>query len=166
MPITSPGPNQSTQMLRHSRPAFTLLELTVVMAVLGVVAIAATSMLGSRNIVGSLAARQQAELLASTLRTARTSAIAGQQPITVALHRDAQLGLGYRTALASDPNILLQPIHYFPEGLVVGWSSPAIIFQPYGMSDRSLSVTITGSAATWNLDVRSASGQVTFHKQE
>jgi prepilin-type N-terminal cleavage/methylation domain-containing protein len=151
---------------RRSRSAFTLLELTVVMAVLGVVAVAASSMLGSHTIVGTLAARQQAELLASTLRTARSSAIAGQQPVSVAVHRDARLGIGYRTALASDPNGLLQPVHYLPEGVIVEWSSPEIVFQPYGMSDRSLSVSITGSASIWVLDVRSASGQVTLIKKE
>jgi len=168
--LTMARPSDINQQLwtngRRSRSAFTLLELTVVMAVLGVVAVAASSMLSSHTIAGTLAARQQAELLASTLRLARSSAIAGQQPVSVAVHRDARLGIGYRTALASDPNLLLQPIHYLPEGVTVEWSSPAIVFQPYGMSDRSLSVSIRGSRSTWILDVHSAAGQVFLSKKE
>jgi Tfp pilus assembly protein FimT len=123
-------------------------------------------MLGSHTIAGTLAARQQAELLASTMRLARSSAIAAQQPVSVAVHRDARLGIGYRTALASDPNALLQPVHYLPEGINVEWSSPAIVFQPYGMSDHSLTVSISGSTSTWSLNVLSASGQVFLSKKE
>lgn len=157
-----------TSPLRPRRPlhsGFTLLELTVVMAVLGVVALAASSMLSSSRVLTGLNARQAAEELSASLRTARATAISSQQPISVWLAVDPQLGTGYHLTLASDPNVVLQPVRYFPPQVVVQWSSPAITFQPTGMSDRSLTATVVSPGSSWLLDIRSASGQVTLTKQ-
>lgn len=146
------------------RRAFTLIELAVVMAVLGVVALAASSMLGARTVVGALNARQEAEVLSATLRTARATAIASQMPIRVAAFRDS-LGTGYTITPENNSALLLQPIQYLPPALDVTWSAASVVFYPTGMCDNSLSVTLSHEVTQWVLDVRSASGQVTLTKK-
>lgn len=145
-----------------SRAAFTLLELTVVMAVLGLVAVAASSMLGSKDIVDSLQARQQAQVLATALRSARTTAIAAGASVRVQAIFDRRNVVGFRTVWDASPSQVLQAEHIFPDALQIRWSDAAIVFAPTGMSVRPLTATITGSQSSWTLDVPSGSGQVSM----
>ncbi len=152
--------------INSRKRAFTLLELAVVMAVLGVVAVAASSMLGSRSVVASLQAREDAQILASALRTARNSAIANGSNVRVTAIQSGGQTLGFQTTTDSSPALKLQPDHYFADSLKVSWSTGGIVFLPAGMTDRSLSVSVSSASVTWILDVRSASGQVTVGKKE
>ena len=148
-------PNSSSE--HRCRAAFTLLELAVVMAVLSVVAVAATSMLGSRESVSSLQSRQEAELLASAIRTARTVAIAeGTNVRLQALPRGAQI-VGFR--LVADASGLVQADHTFPTEISTTWSANELLFTPMGTSTQLLQVDVSGSRATWTATQTSATGQ-------
>lgn len=142
------------------RLGFTLLELTVVLAVLGVVGIVATSMLHGSRVIQSLEARQEAQHLGAALRSARAGAIAEATPVRLQVLREGRSVVGFQTL--ADRTGVLQPQHRFGPRQDVEWSSPEIVFMPTGMSDRSLTVTITGENSTWVVEVLSASGQVSI----
>jgi prepilin-type N-terminal cleavage/methylation domain-containing protein len=145
--------------------AFTLLELTVVMAVLGLIAVAATTMLGSKPVVDSLKAKQEAQLLAGALRTARTTAIANGAAVRIGSIQGMRGVVGYRLTFDSMPNVLLQPDYHFPEPLECRWSAPNLVFFSTGMTDQSLAIEIGTPATLWQVEVLSASGQVTYEKR-
>ena len=140
---------------------FTLLELTVVMAVLGAIALAATSMLGGRRVVGAIEARQEAQKLAETLRVARNLAITTGDTIAVTSVRSGRLVTGYRVLPASGVVELVQPETRTSPRVQMRWSTPTVSFQPTGATDRPLQVRLAGEATTWTVDLLAASGQVT-----
>jgi len=149
----------TTKLIEHRRrPAFSLLELAVVMAVLGVIAVAATSMRGSTQVVASLEARQEAQHLAAAFRTARATAIARTTNVHIQAVRSGRTIAGFQTLVNGTQ--VIQPEHRFGNSTQVSWSSPEIVFLPTGMTDRSLTISIVGQRATWQVQVLSASGQV------
>jgi type II secretion system protein H len=139
------------------RPAagFTLMELVVVIALLGVLAVAATPMLNGRRVVSTLDGKQTAELLVSNLRMARTTAIMNGAPVYLITDRE---GFGVLDANGQP----LQPRHLYAPDLQVTWSVSTIAFQPTGMSDLSLQVRIANAIRQWSINVLSASGQVSM----
>ena len=141
---------------------FTLMELTVVMAVLGAIALAATSMLGGRRVVGAIEARQEAQKLAATFRVARNMAVTTGDTIEVAAVRSGRVVTGYRVIPVSRVTELAQPLTRTSPRVQVRWSAPAVRFQPTGTTDRPLQVRLAGEATTWTVDLLAASGQVTI----
>ncbi len=130
------------------------MELVVVMSLLGLIAVVSTSMLVGPNVIQSMAAREEAELLKTTFRLARTTAITnGSEIRCTALSQG-----GYRVTDARGE--LLQPEHVFASESVSKWSDDSLVFLPSGMSDRSLSVVFVDATRSWQVDVLSGSGQV------
>lgn len=142
-------------MLSHLRTkAFTLMELIVVMSLMGLIAVVSTSMLVGPNVIQAMAAREEAELFKTTLRLARTTAIANGSEVRVTTLSQG----GYRITDASGG--LLHPKHLFAPKSVSKWSDNSLVFLPSGMSDRSLSVIFVTDRRSWQVDVLSGSGQV------
>lgn len=151
-------PNRIRNNIQHrSRAAFTLLELAVVMAVLSVVAVAATSMLGGRESVSSLQARQEAELLASAIRTAHTVAIAEGTNVRLQAIPSGRQIVGFR--LVADGLGPIQADHDFPNEVSTTWSANELLFTPTGTSNQLLQVGVSGSRATWTAAQTSVTGQ-------
>ncbi len=156
---------QSNGCLPARQSGFTLIELAVVMAVLGAIAIAATSMFGSSGAVESLRAREEAHVFSQALRTARSTAIASGANMRIeAIFDDGRIA-GFRTISEASPKELAQPDHYFAGSLKTDWSTKEITFFPSGMADNSLEVVLASELSTWILEMRSASGQVTVFKK-
>lgn len=147
----------TSNVLLQFRAAFTLLELAVVMAVLSVVAVAATSMLGSRESVSSLQSRQEAELLASAIRTAHTVAIAEGTNVRLQAIPNGRQIVGFR--LVADGIGVIQADHAFPSEVSCTWSANELTFGPTGTSTQLLQVGISGARATWTATQTSATGQ-------
>ncbi len=155
------------QPFRHTlQRAFTLLELTVVMAVFGFVAIVGSTLLNSQGVVGGLQAREDAQIIATACRMARNTAIANGTNVRIDTIQSGRRTLGFQLTTDTSPVSKLQPDYYFADSLDVQWSAPSVVFFPTGMTDRSLSIAVTSETSAWILDVRSASGQVTLSKKE
>jgi type II secretion system protein H len=149
-----------------SRSAFTLLELMVVLAVMGAIAASVTAF-DARRVVVSMESRQQAQVLVSALRLARTTAIASGRSVRLTkLSRSVQHASydGFGLAFDDTPDIPLQPDIFFPSSVKVGWSAAKLVFSPAGMSDRSLQIEVAGGNTHWLVEVLSASGQITSSK--
>ncbi len=142
------------------RLGYTLMELTVVMALLGLIAVAATSMLGSSRVTSSLLAQQEARHLQSALRTARATAISNSTGVQLQAVVQGSSVRGFRTT--SSVGQILQPEHSFPEQLQVRWSAPAVVFDPTGMSSVALQAEIESESALWELVLFPGSGQTTL----
>ena len=150
-------------MCRTKRSAFTLVELAVVMAVIGGIAVVAVSMTGNRQVLDSLAARQQAAEVASTLRFARTAAVANNSDVQIEAMRSGRRISGLRVITGATPIELVGPLQEFPETLDVQWSVNQITFHPSGMADRSLQIEFSDAKATWRVQVLAGSGQVVLN---
>lgn len=153
-------PTSKTPWATHR--AYTLLELTVVLALLGVVAIAASSLTNSSRIVGTVHGAEEARHLVAALRDARTQAVMRTTQVRLrAIHQGADV-IGFATE--SDSSGTLQPDYYFPERLQIRWNASEIVFSPTGMSDVSLAVEIESEDSEWTVTVFSASGQTTMQR--
>ena len=133
---------------------FTLMELMVVMALLGLIAVVSSSLLYGPKVIDSMSARQSAELFKTSLRLARTTAVAYGHSIRFVSLKDG----GY--AMLDGNGDLLQPEQRFAPGQAVEWSESSVEFFPSGMTDHSLSVLFSSGDRAWQVDVLSGSGQV------
>ncbi len=149
------GPLRRCRPTVELRRAFTLLELTVVMAVLGGIAVAAATMMNGRQVVSTVTSKQTAELLVATLRMARTTAILHGAPVQVVSD-----DTGF--CIYDSAGQLLYPKHLYAPELQVSWSSSNLAFQPTGMTDHSLQISLVNDVKQWRIDVLSASGQVSL----
>ncbi|MEZ6136911.1 MAG: GspH/FimT family pseudopilin [Pirellulaceae bacterium] len=153
-------------MIRQSgtsrNSAFTLVELVVVLALLGVVAVASTSMLGGARVVGSVRAGQESQVLMQTLRMARATAISSFVSVQVETIVEGRTVVGYRVL---DPTGQLVGREYrFEPSVATNWSTSAVTFMPTGATNTSLTVSFRGDSADWVVDLLSASGQVSARK--
>lgn len=148
----------SRRLKQHfDRSAFTLVELLVVMAVAGAIAVAASCMLGGRNVTTALAAREEAQHFVTAVRMARTNAISTGQPMVIrsVVERKGIVGFqvngrGYE---------LVNPVHRFSDSLDVAWSAQEVTLLPSGMAIPSLNVTFKSSRSKWQVVVVGATGQ-------
>lgn len=140
------------------RSAFTLMELMVVMSVLGVIAVAASSMLGSASVVSSLAAKQESQHMVAAMRAARATAIANGSKVLVQCVAEGRDIVGFQ--LIDGATGVLQPVHRFGEHVQSQWSDKEIVFLPTGMADKSLKISFEAESSAWVATVLSASGQV------
>ena len=147
------GPQLLSEPQSRQADGFTLIELVVVIALLGVVAAVASPMLNSRRVVSTVDSGQTAELLVSTLRMARTTAILNGSPVYVIAD---STGFGVWDATGQ----VLQPKHWYAPGVQAAWTSSTVAFQPTGMSNVSLQVRFTNAIREWRVEVLSGSGQV------
>ena len=146
---------------KQIRQGFTLIELTVVMAVLGVIAVAATSVFSGRRVIASVSAKQEAELLATTLRMARLQAVASGVPQRLMVQMNGRSAIGYHTASAD----LVAASRLFPNAMESRWSSQVVDFLPDGTANPSLTVALSAEAGNeWTVELFSASGQVLITK--
>lgn len=139
------------------KKAFTLIELTVVLAVLGAIAVAATSMLGGARVTQSLQARNEADVLANTFRMARATAITNNTPVRVEAIVNRQV-IGFR--VVDTLGHLAMPETLYTNPIACTWSDNFVDFLPTGMTDKSLQVSFVGDSSDWNIDLLSGSGQV------
>ncbi len=149
---------------KRSEQGFTLIELAVVLAVLGVVAVAATSMKSGARVVASIKSEQEARLLSQAFRTARITAIATSQPVRLRVIRDQREFIGFQTLSDVGRQDPLQPDHFFAGSLSVRWSESDVVFYSTGMTDRSATVSIQGEDSSWRVDLVQASGQAIVTK--
>ncbi len=149
-------------MQRRTRPAFTLLELVVVLAVLGVMAAAVGSLRPAPQLAQRLSVKQETQFMLCALRAARATAIATAQPVELNLSQGKE-STTLSTRVAAYPSDRQPPAHSFPSFLKAAWSTSRVAFQPDGSSDQSLVIVLAGpDGPSYVLEVLSASGQVTM----
>jgi prepilin-type N-terminal cleavage/methylation domain-containing protein len=148
--------------MHRTRLAFTLIEITVVLAVLGAIAVAATSMLAGARVTQSLQARNEADVLANAFRMARATAITNNVTVRVEAIVNRQV-VGFRV---SEPyGQLAMPETIYPTPIICLWSAGFVDFLPTGTTDKSLQVSFAGDNSDWVLDLLSGSGQVTMSQR-
>lgn len=130
------------------------------MALLGAIAVASTAMLNSRDVVGSIGAKQESRLLVQALRLARNTAVASGQNVTFQAIRNGRDVTGFRI-FSDAAGSRIQPDQLHPESVVASWNAPSVVFRPDGSADLALAIKLSGSASTtWLIEVYTASGQV------
>ncbi len=128
------------------------------MSLLGLIAVVSASTFIGPGVVGSMHARQEAEYLKTILRLARTTAVLNGNVVNLNVSGQG----GYAVSDASGE--LLQPEHHFAPGTTVQWSDTSLVFLPSGMTDRSFSVLFESDSRGWQVEVLSATGQVSIRE--
>lgn len=135
--------------------AFSLLELMLALAVMGMIAAVGVSFAGGHTGLANTTAKLEAYELSRTLRMARSHAISHVTTVGVQSIRRGRRIEAYQVAIPS----LVDGVHEFDEKVSVTWSVPNVSVFPNGALDQSLEALITGDDSVWQVLVPSGTGQ-------
>jgi general secretion pathway protein H len=132
------------------RAGFTLIEMIVVLAVLGLAAMLVVGRVSGHS--QGLEARAQALRIADTLRLARARAIAGDRPVAVALSAD-------RRRMVMAGGSVDETVAPFPLLVSAPGGAASIVFVPDGSATGGR-IVVSAPGAAWHVDVAAHTGRV------
>ncbi|QDS99358.1 pilus assembly FimT family protein [Adhaeretor mobilis] len=153
---------QSQNQLRARRPlgwrAFSLLEVTAVVAVIGIVSLAAISRLGNDSLT-NLSAEGYARTLQSDLQQVRQrTAATGDNHFLRVTYDGSSISSYVMWRRASGGDVIVDSARTTPVGLVVTSTHADLEFDFDGSSLALYTVTIVGPSRSWQVTTVPATG--------
>jgi general secretion pathway protein H len=142
----------------HSETGFTLIEMIVVIAILGLMMVLVT--VGARSVSPATHARAAAQAIADGLRSARAEALTANRAVEFTIdiaRRRYQSGAAPEQMLPNDLTLSLLT----SRGELVSGSVAGIRFNPDGSSSGGR-VTVNGGGKVWMVGIDWLSGRVSI----